>query len=68
MDNTIYASKDKAIHNLCSIIWFSLFDANSKIDYETRELLVSQISKTTKIDFNQLMELSYTAPEYFLSI
>jgi hypothetical protein len=61
-------SKDKVIHNLCSIIWFSLFDENSKIDYETRELLVNQICKATEMDFKDLMQLSYTAPEFFITI
>ena len=62
------SNQEKNIHNLCSIIWFSLFDANSTIDYETRELLVNQICKATGGNFAELMGLSYTAPEYFISI
>ena len=51
------SKKDKIINSLVHRLWFILHDANTQLDYESRELIVHTLADATGFSFDELWNL-----------
>ena len=51
------SKKDKTINSLVHRLWLVLHDANTELDYETRELIVHDLADVTGFSFDELWQM-----------